>query len=85
MVNLLGLSGAASGNLGVSAGMLIGDTTADRVVNSADISQTKARSNQIVGAGNFRNDVTADGNLNSADVGLVKSKSNTSLSRPARR
>ena len=63
----------------VSVGVLIGDTTNDGSVNSADISQTKSRSGQSVGSGNFRSDVTVDGNLNSADISLVKSKSGTAL------
>ncbi len=59
--------------------LLVGDTTNDRSVNSADVGQTKAASGQTVGAGNFRNDDTVDGALNSADVGLTKSKSGTAL------
>jgi hypothetical protein len=60
-------------------GLLIGDTTGDGSVNSADISQTKAKSGQVVGSTNFRNDVTVDGALNSADISSVKSKSGTAL------
>ena len=74
-IDSTGAIGAASGTMGV----LIGDTTADGSVNSADISQTKSQSGQIVGTGNFREDVTVDGNLNSADISLVKSKSGTAL------
>jgi hypothetical protein len=59
--------------------MLAGDTTADGVVNSADIAQTKSQSGNGLTSVNFREDVTADGNLNSADIGLVKSKSGTGL------
>jgi hypothetical protein len=60
-------------------GLLIGDTTGDGSVNSADISQTKSRSGQAVSSANFRSDVTVDGSLNSADISLVKSKSGTAL------
>ncbi|MEO7723098.1 MAG: hypothetical protein ABIU29_00185 [Chthoniobacterales bacterium] len=81
-VTLIGLSGAVSGTVALPMGVLLGDTTADSAVNSADIGQTKSRSGQIVGAGNFRSDVTVDGNLNSADIGLVKSKSGTALGAP---
>ncbi len=63
----------------VDLGFLIGDSNADRTVNSADIGQTKSRSGGIVGSGNFRSDVNVDGNLNSGDIGLVKSKSGTAL------
>ncbi len=60
-------------------GVLLGDTTADRSVNSGDIAQTKSKSGQAADGTNFRNDVTVDGNLNSGDIGLVKSKSGTAL------
>jgi hypothetical protein len=62
-----------------SVGILVGDTTNDKSVNSADISQTKSRSGQAVDSTNFRSDVTVDGSLNSADISLVKSKSGTAL------
>ncbi|CAN5560359.1 hypothetical protein BH18VER2_BH18VER2_06220 [soil metagenome] len=78
-VNLLGMTGAVTGDLSVQMGVLVGDTTADSSVNSADIGQTKSKSGQVVDGTNFRNDVTVDGSLNSADIGLVKSKSGTSL------
>jgi hypothetical protein len=77
------LTGAVSGgqvlNVSGTMGVLIGDTTNDKSVNSADISQTKSRSGQPVGSGNFRSDVTVDGSLNSADISLVKSKSGTAI------
>jgi hypothetical protein len=60
-------------------GVLIGDTTGDGGVNSADISQTKSQSGAPVTATNFREDVTLDGNINSADISLVKSRSGTAL------
>lgn len=59
-------------------GLLIGDTNADKNVNSSDVSQTKSESGQPVGA-NFREDVTVSGDINSSDVSLVKSKSGTGL------
>jgi hypothetical protein len=58
---------------------LAGDTTADGLVNSADISQTKSQSGHVVTSSNFREDVSVDGDLNSADISLVKSKSGTAL------
>ena len=80
LITLHGVTtGGASGNVTVPMSVLLGDTTADRSVNSADISQTKARSGLAVGSGNFRSDVTVDGALNSADISLVKSKSGTAL------
>jgi hypothetical protein len=62
--------------------VLVGDTTADGSVNSADISQTKSQSGHTVGSSNFPEDVTADGSVNSADISVVKSKSGTALPPP---
>ncbi len=82
-VTLNGVTNACFGALNPSPsgtmGVLLGDTTGDGSVNSADISQTKSRSGQVVGNGNYRSDVTVDGSLNSADISLVKSKSGTAL------
>ncbi|MEY2545549.1 MAG: hypothetical protein QOG48_666 [Verrucomicrobiota bacterium] len=68
-----------SGNVSQQLDVLVGDTTADRVVNSTDIAQTKSQSGQVVTGSNFRQDVTADGNINSTDIAIVKSKSGTGL------
>ena len=68
-----------SNTISASMIVLVGDTTADDSVNSADISQTKSQSGQPVTNSNFREDVTADGSINSADISLVKSKSGTAL------
>ncbi len=75
LVDTAGFSGLVSTTMGA----LLGDTTGDGTVNSADISQTKARSGQTVSATNFRSDVTVDGSLNSADISSVKSRSGTAL------
>ncbi len=72
-------SDAVLGAIDARMDVLIGDTTADGVVNSADIAQTKSQSGQTVSQSNFRTDVTADGNINSADIALAKSKSGTGL------
>jgi hypothetical protein len=71
--------GTNASNVLVPMGVLLGDTTADRSVNSADIGQTKSQSGHVVTSSNFREDVTVDGSINSADIGLVKSKSGTAL------
>ncbi len=83
-INLLGVSagGPSSNTVSVKMSVLLGDTTSDASVNSADIGQTKSQSGAIVSDDNFRNDVNVDGNLNSADIGLVKSKSGTALPVP---
>lgn len=77
--NVTDSTGNSSSTISGSMGVLIGDTNADRSVNSGDISQTKSQSGRFVTGANFREDATADGSINSADVSLVKSKSGTSL------
>lgn len=72
-------AGNSSPTVAGSMAVLVGDTTGDRFVNSADISQTKSQSGAAVGMSNFRQDVTTDGFLNSGDISLVKSKSGTAL------
>ncbi|MEY2545208.1 MAG: phosphatidylinositol-3-phosphatase [Verrucomicrobiota bacterium] len=71
--------GNTTSDLTIPMSILAGDTTADGVVNSTDIAQTKSQSGAAVSSTNFREDVTADGNINSADIGLTKSKSGTGL------
>jgi hypothetical protein len=71
--------GANVGNVSIPMGTLIGDTTADRFVDSADISQTKAQSGKTVTASNFREDGNVDGFIDSADISLVKSHSGDAL------
>ena len=60
-------------------GLLVGDTSANTLVNSTDVSETQAQSGQPVTGSNFRTDVNANGLINSADVSLVQSKSGTGL------
>ena len=95
IVNLTGVANAqyitvslanmtdSAGNFGsavsVQMGVLLGDTTANGFVNSADVSQTQSQSGQPVTGSNFREDVTANGFINSGDVSFVQSKSGTSL------
>jgi hypothetical protein len=82
VVTLTGITDSAGNvlpSLSVTMNVLLGDTTADGFVNSADISQTKSQSGNSVSASNFREDVTVDGNINSTDIALVKSKSGTAL------
>jgi hypothetical protein len=59
--------------------LLIGDTTGDGNVNSADIAQTKSQSGTAASGSNFREDLNADGTVNSVDIALTKSKSGTAL------
>ena len=71
--------GSTAGDLNVPMALLLGDTTGDGSVNSADITLTKSKSGQTVDATNFRNDVNVDASLNSADISLVKSRSGTGV------
>ncbi len=77
--NVTDSAGNSSSTVDAPMDILLGDTTSDRAVNSADISQTKSQSGQAVSASNFRGDVTASGEINSSDISLVKSKSGTAL------
>ncbi len=58
----------SASNIQATMGVLIGDTTADGVVNSTDVSQTQSQLRQPVTASNFRDDVNADGVINPADA-----------------
>ena len=70
---------APSRNVTIPVGVLEGDTTANRAVNSSDISQTQSQSGQQVTNGNFREDVTVNGFINSSDISVVQSRSGTAL------
>jgi hypothetical protein len=79
-INLLGVSdGTNSGNVAIPMGVLLGDGTADRVVNSADINKTRRESGQVTTPDNFREDFTWDGVINSGDITLVRSQTGTAL------
>ncbi len=67
------------GNVAVSMGVLVGDSTGNRNVNSSDIAQIQSQSGQPVTQNNFREDVTANGAINSSDIALVQSRSGTAL------
>ena len=79
LANVKDSLGNASSVVAISMGVLIGDTTADRFVNSADIGQTKSESGNSVSESNFREDLNLDDFINSGDISLVKSKSGTAI------
>jgi hypothetical protein len=68
-----------TGDVPISMGVLIGDTTGNGIVNAGDVSQTKSQVGATVGGLNFREDVNANGLINSVDVALVKSDVGHSL------
>jgi hypothetical protein len=65
--------GTNTGDIPISMGVLVGDTTANGVVNAGDVSQTKSQVGQTVTSSNFREDVNANGTISATDVALVKS------------
>jgi hypothetical protein len=71
--------GTNTGDIPVSMGVLVGDTTANGVVNAGDVSQTKSQSGATVTNSNFREDVNASGTISSTDVAIVKSDVGTAL------
>src|SRR5438270_5513859 len=71
--------GTNVGNVSIPMGVLAGDTTANRAVNSSDIAQTQSQSGQTVTGSNFREDVTVNGAINSSDIAFVQSHSGTGL------
>lgn len=80
IINLLGVSdGTNSGDVSIPMSVLLGDVSANGLVNSTDISQTQAQSGQAVTLSNFRTDVNANGLINSTDITTVQSKSGTGL------
>ncbi|MDQ6655474.1 MAG: dockerin type I repeat-containing protein [Verrucomicrobiota bacterium] len=72
-------SGSSMGTVVVPMSLLLGDVTGDGTVNSADLTQTRARSGQGLDGTNFRSDITVDGLINSADATAVRSNSGNSL------
>jgi hypothetical protein len=81
VIKLTGVNDGAgnSGDISWPMDILLGDTSADHFVDSADITQTKSQSGNTVTTSNFREDVNTDGFVDSADITLVKSKSGTAL------
>ena len=79
-VTLAGVSdGTNTSDVEAAMGVLIGDTTANGIVNSSDIAQTQSQAGQLVTAANAREDVNVNGEINSSDIALVQSKSGTAL------
>jgi hypothetical protein len=79
-MTLFGVSdGTHTNDVVLQMGVLVGDTSANGIVNSSDIGQTKSRSGQALTSVNFRSDVTVSGTINASDLALVKSKSGIAL------
>jgi hypothetical protein len=72
-------NGTTTGDVPISMGVLVGDVNGNALVNSSDVSLTKAQSGQPVTTSNFREDVNASGTISSTDVAIVKSEVGTAL------
>jgi hypothetical protein len=80
VLNLIGVNdGTNTDNVSVPMGVLIGDATGNKTVNSTDISEVKFQSGLAASAANFRKDITASGAINSTDLGMVKARAGTSI------
>jgi hypothetical protein len=77
--NVMSATGGLLSSVSLNIGFLIGDTTANRQVNSSDVAHTQAQSGQAVTATNAGDDVTISGEINSSDVSAVQAKSGTGL------
>lgn len=82
LTNVNDTAGNHDDSVSATMGLLIGDTTANGIVNSSDIAQTQSQSGQPVTPSNFREDVTVNGAINSSDISLVQSQSGTALPTP---
>ena len=65
--------GTNTGDVPISMGVLVGDTTANGTVNAGDVALTKSQVGATVTTSNFREDVNANGTISATDVALVKS------------
>jgi hypothetical protein len=68
-----------TGNVVIPMSVLVGDTNANGLVNSADVAQTKSRIGQPIDGSNFRSDVNSNGGINATDTAIVKSNTGTGL------
>ena len=79
LTNVYDAAGNSSSAVSAPMSVLLGDTTANKSVNSSDVAQTQAQSGQVVSVSNFREDVTVNGSINSSDVAIVQQQSGTAL------
>lgn len=76
--------GQTLANTAASVGFVLGDTTGDGFVNSADALQTRTRAGEMANATNFRSDVNLDGVVNSGDAFVVRGRSGAGITAAAR-
>ena len=70
--NVMDSFGQTLPDTAVNAVMLIGDTSANRSVNSSDVAQIKSQVGTSVDSTNFRSDINVSGGITSSDVSQVK-------------
>lgn len=78
VVNATGATGNISGTMGV----LIGDVTANGLVDGNDVSAVQSHTRQPVSDTNFQYDVTANGVIDGNDVSTTQGQTRTSLPSP---
>ena len=71
--------GTHSGDVGIRAGMLLGDVDASRQVDAADVSLVRQQTLQQITSSNFREDINASGRIDAADVSIARQQTLTSL------
>ena len=71
--------GTSTGDVGVSFGVLAGDTNGDGFVNAGDTLQTRNHSGAATDVINFRSDGNTDGFVNSGDTIVVRARAGTFL------
>jgi hypothetical protein len=82
LANVSDSAGNSSVALSTSMGLLLGDTTANKIVSNTDVSSVKAQVAAPVTASNFRNDVNANGVISNTDVSTTKTQVGTALPSP---
>jgi hypothetical protein len=79
-LSLVGVNdGISIGDVSVPMSVLIGDTSASRVVSNTDVAAVKGQVGAPVNAANFRTDVNGNGVLSNSDVSAVKTQAGTTL------
>ena len=77
--DIAGSEGQTLSEATVTMGLLLGDVTADGVVDDADYQATKLNVGKITDNSNFREDLNADGRIDRNDARLVRRKSGSAL------
>jgi hypothetical protein len=63
----------------VTAGLLVGDSNGDGVVDSTDADQIELDQGQTTDSDNFREDINSNGRIDATDLALANSQLGTML------